>query len=337
MHNKIQAKLLKDSTLENLDNHKLLATPDNYRLWFEYATGTIAKLNQDIDNLVCQQQTITEDICKGLFLEHVATDDKRNVNDTSIAISRMLTVVVDNIKIWDNSSTQLCGTLDSCMQKLENNPSIEEVKDVVSIVTAEAQRVRDTSASITSTLHNLSDEMSALRQDVDRLSGEASTDALTQVMNRRGFDVAIDEAIGQAKADNNSCALMVLDLDNFKRINDTFGHQVGDKILKFAASTFSKNIRGNDVIARYGGEEFAVVLPNTTYEGAEKVAENLRKAVSARQLTTGSSGKIIGRLTVSIGVSCYRPSETADELFDRVDQYMYQAKKQGKDRVIGEP
>ncbi|WP_101759112.1 GGDEF domain-containing protein [Oceanicoccus sp. KOV_DT_Chl] len=337
MHNKIQAKLLKNSALENIDNHKLLATPDNYRLWFEYATGTIANLNQDIDNLICQQQTITEALCKKLFLQHIATEDQRSVDDTSIAISRMLTVMVDNLKVWDQSSTQMCDTLAQCMDRLEHNPDIKEVKAIVSRITEEAKRVRDTSTSIASTLHDLTDEVSSLREDVNRLGSEASTDALTQVLNRRGFDVAINEAMQQAQSDNISCALIVLDLDDFKLVNDNFGHQVGDKILKFAASTFSKSIRGNDIIARYGGEEFAIVLPNTSFEGAQKVAENLRQAVSARQLTTGSSGKIIGRLTVSIGVSCLRTDETADAFFDRVDKYMYQAKNQGKDRVIGEP
>jgi diguanylate cyclase len=335
MHNKLQAKLLRDSTLKNIDKHQLIAHPDNYRLWFEYATGSIDALSADIDKMVSQQQLINEKICQQLFIQHVASNDQRSVDDTRIAISSMLNVMVDHLKDWDISSSSFCDSLNSCIKRLDNNPDIDEVKNIVTTVTAEAIKIRDSSLNIKSTLHNLSDEISALRQDVDRLGGEALTDALTQTMNRRGFDAALKDATERAQTDNSQCALIVGDIDDFKLINDNFGHQVGDKILKYIAATLSKHIRGGDTLARYGGEEFVIILPYTSFVGAMQVAENLRAAISARQLTTGSNGKIIGRLTISIGVSCYQSSEALEDFFERADQLMYQAKRNGKDQVMG--
>ncbi len=337
MHNKLQAKLLLDSTLENLDNYKLSPLPNNYRLWFEYAAGSIDQLNNDIDTMLTQQKTITEAVCQKLFIQHIASNDQRDIDDTRIAIGDMLNVMVEHLKDWDTSSNQFSDKLNECIRKLDNDPSIEEVKKIVTTVTDQAKQARNANQNIQTTLHNLSDEILTLRQDVDRLGNDALTDSLTQIMNRRGYDTALKDATEKCTEDGTVCSLVVLDIDDFKRINDTFGHQVGDKILKFIASTLGKNVRGNDILARYGGEEFAVILPDTNFDGAMRVAENLRKAVAARQLTTGSNGKVIGRITASIGVSCFRKDEPLDDFFDRVDKLMYQAKQKGKDQVVGEP
>lgn len=103
--------------------------------------------------------------------------------------------------------------------------------------------------------------------------------------------------INQTRQDGKSCTLILSDIDNFKSVNDNFGRQAGDKILKFAASILRKNIRGNDILARYGGEELVIILPDTHRDGALQVAENLRQAISSHQLTTGSSSQVIGRIT----------------------------------------
>lgn len=335
MHNKLQAKLLLDSTLENLDNYKLIPSPDNYRLWFEYAAGSIAALSTDIDQMIANQQRITQVICQQLFVSHIATSDQRDIDDTRMAISNALTAMAGQLKDWNSSSSKFCQTLDRCIEKLDDNPSMAEVKEIAATISREAISVRDFNLTIKDSLHHLTDELSSLREDVDRLGSEAITDALTKTANRRGFDIAIEEATTRAAKEGTECALIVLDIDDFKRVNDQFGHQVGDKILRFVASTMNKAIRGNDILARYGGEEFAVILPNTHFEGAMQVAENLRRSVSSRQLTTGTDGKVIGRMTVSIGVGVHQPGESNEALFERIDQLMYQAKQQGKDRVIG--
>lgn len=336
MHNKLQAKLLLDATLENLDNYKLIPSPENYRLWFEYAAGSIEALSADIDQMVADQQRITQLICQQLFIRHIASSDQRDIDETRIAIGSALNAMAEQLKDWNSSSSQFCQTLDRCIEKLDGDPTMAEVKEIAATISREAVNVRDVNLRIKDSLHHLTDELSSLRQDVDRLGSEAITDQLTQTANRRGFDIALKEAIERASREGTECAMIVLDIDDFKRVNDQFGHQVGDKILRFVASTMNKCIRGNDTLARYGGEEFAVILPNTHFEGAMQVAENLRSGVSSRQLTTGTDGKIIGRMTVSIGVGVYQAGESNEGFFERIDQLMYRAKRQGKDRVIGD-
>ena len=332
-----QVKQLSSSTLENLDSNKLPAIPDNYRLWFEYAAGSIDQLSADIDQVIGQKKAVDATLCRQLFLKHIANKDQEDVDETRIAVAGMLEVIVKHLQDWDSSSTNFCDSLEGCVTSLNDDPSIEEIKEIIATVTDQAKRVRDANYGIKSTLHSISDEISSLRQDVSRLGSEATTDVLTETMNRRGFDIQLREITERSMEFGFECSLIVLDVDDFKRINDNFGHQVGDKILKYIAATLRKNIRGGDILARYGGEEFAIILPHTSFEGAHTVAENLRLAVSARQLTTGSNGKVIGKITISVGVASYKRNESMDSFFERTDRYMYQAKNNGKDQVFGSP
>jgi diguanylate cyclase len=251
-------------------------------------------------------------------------------------MGRLLNVIIEQLKIWDNSTDQFCNVLDDCTRKLQNDPSVAEIKEIIAQVVTEAEHVRQSNKSMHSALQGLTNEIHELREDVERLGCEAVTDSLTKITNRRGFDNELKRLTKEAKATGKDCCLLMIDVDHFKNINDNFGHLVGDKVLKFIATTLLKQIRGNDKVARFGGEEFAVILPNTNEDGAIQVAENLRAAVSARQLTTGSNSRPIGRITISVGVALYRPDEDEETLISRADQCMYAAKHGGRNQVKSE-
>ena len=159
------------------------------------------------------------------------------------------------------------------------------------------------------------------------------TDPMTGLGNRRYFDRAVAPLFDQLADQGTPFSIVVFDVDRFKRVNDILGHDMGDIVLKEVAARLASNMRGIDVVSRYGGEEFAVILPNTNQAGALKVAENLLKEVSARQLTTGASSKPIGRITMSIGLALYSDNETLESFIDRADQCMYDAKRSGRNQV----
>ncbi len=129
---------------------------------------------------------------------------------------------------------------------------------------------------------------------------------------------------------------MLLDIDHFKRFNDTWGHQTGDQVLRLVAMTLKSNIKGKDIAARYGGEEFAAVLPETDLEGATIVADNIRKAVQAKELLKRSTSEKLGRVTASFGVAMLRPDDTPSTLIERADRCLYAAKRTGRNRVVNE-
>ncbi|GAB6066495.1 GGDEF domain-containing protein [Aquifex pyrophilus] len=159
----------------------------------------------------------------------------------------------------------------------------------------------------------------------------ALTDALTGLYNRRVFMEIAEKELSRAMRLGQPFSILMLDLDNFKRINDTYGHDVGDIVLRHVAQILKRNLRRMDVIARWGGEEFIVMLPNTTLENAYKVGEKLRKAVEAAPVELENGKKL--KITVSVGVSSFRNQKSLEDIIREADIALYNAKKKGKNRV----
>lgn len=171
------------------------------------------------------------------------------------------------------------------------------------------------------------------KADNARLEVLAHTDSLTMVLNRRALTVRLTSELERARRYDSVLTLLMVDLDNFKLVNDTHGHLAGDEVLREVAALLQHAVRTMDVVARYGGEEFVVVLPETSLAGATTFAERLRENVEAAGFA-GSFGEPL-KLTASIGVSSYPSTavETVDELFARADEALYRAKADGRNRV----
>ncbi len=156
----------------------------------------------------------------------------------------------------------------------------------------------------------------------------ATHDALTGIKNRGEFERILSIEIGKADRYNEPLALILFDIDNFKKINDSYGHSTGDKVLKRIASTVSGLLRNIDTFARWGGEEFVILLPHTLMSGAVRTAEKIRCAVEEL------GGEEIPYVTVSLGVTLYRKGETTDSFLVRADRALYEAKGKGKNCVV---
>lgn len=175
--------------------------------------------------------------------------------------------------------------------------------------------------------------------NVQRLRHQGLTDTLTAINNRRFFDQRLQEETGVAQRSSTPLSCMMLDVDYFKKVNDTYGHQVGDQVLREIATLVRAQLRGSDVLARYGGEEFAALLSQTPLETAEEVAERVRRSVEENvfHLPDGEAFTV----TISIGVVAYTPaSETGttrsngDFLVGHADRCLYQAKAAGRNAVV---
>jgi diguanylate cyclase (GGDEF)-like protein len=161
---------------------------------------------------------------------------------------------------------------------------------------------------------------------------QASTDGLTELANRRHFEEALAGEISRAERFGGTLGLVVADLDDFKQVNDRYGHQTGDDVLRAFADVLRATVRDIDVAARYGGEEFAVLLPQTDLEGTERLAERLRETM-ARRLLSLEPGSTFS-VTASFGVASFPEEPTAAELFAAADEALYRAKSAGKNRVV---
>lgn len=159
----------------------------------------------------------------------------------------------------------------------------------------------------------------------------ATLDALTNLNNRRQFETRLKQEIAITKRQNNPLCAMMIDIDFFKKVNDTYGHACGDEVLRTVASVIKAQLRESDIPARYGGEEFAVLLPYTHIDEAKIVGERLRKAVEE---TTVSLDNLNINVTISMGLAEFRQDESGEELFAQADKALYKAKESGRNRVV---
>ncbi len=171
------------------------------------------------------------------------------------------------------------------------------------------------------------------RKQADLYRDLAATDFLTGLVNRRRFLEIVEVAFGQVKADGSPLAIMMLDVDHFKDVNDSYGHKAGDEVLLGVASSIRKSLRGGDVAGRYGGEEFVVLVVGMSQEICLRIAERIRQAVAGHAVQIDGA-KI--QVTVSLGLACTDPGEALplEAVIGRADQAMYAAKRQGRNRVV---
>ena len=216
---------------------------------------------------------------------------------------------------------------------------IRQTNDVGDIISLLEDALRETHA-----MHTAS-EVEVVRQQVihaenriERLKAELELgtklvreDQLTGALNRRGLDDALVRECARADRGNAPLCIVLLDLDNFKRVNDTFGHQAGDAVLANLVSIVKETIRSNDLIGRYGGEEFMLILPDARVEEAVAVTSRIQRGLAAKPLPWGS-GQL--EVTFSAGLALRRRGDTEVALINHADQALYEAKRVGKNRII---
>ena len=175
----------------------------------------------------------------------------------------------------------------------------------------------------------------AIQDERNRLHELTVSDCLTGLFNRRGFEIKLNDEFARSKRYETSFCVVLIDLDNFKYINDNFGHPAGDYVLKELASRFSAVLRNIDVFARIGGDEFLILLPNTDPEQGLITANKLHATLNAAPFRSNTNNELIGYVTASIGIACY-PRDAADDksLHQAVDAVMYKAKSAGKNCVV---
>jgi diguanylate cyclase len=212
------------------------------------------------------------------------------------------------------------------------------VRELIDDLLVETQRVAERNRQLEDRLGRTADEVSELKQNLESVQREALTDALTGIPNRKSFDMRLREAARDAMEHGEPLSLLIGDIDHFKHFNDTFGHQIGDQVLRLVAKTLTDSVKGRDTPARYGGEEFAIILPQTRILEAQVVAEQIRVGLSRRRLVGRDKRGEYGSVTLSFGAAQYRAGETLMALVERADTALYRAKRQGRNRVeIEEP
>jgi diguanylate cyclase len=186
-------------------------------------------------------------------------------------------------------------------------------------------------------MDELARQIDILSLELKKAQAKGMTDDLTGAYNRGAFDGYLRKLVDQNTIKPLTFSLLMIDIDDFKRINDDYGHPIGDRVLVALVQKCRDMIREQDFLARYGGEEFAIILPGASLKNAQKKAERLRKAVAVTRYTPDKQETGTGiSITISIGVSIFGQGDSVSSIIDRADRALYQAKKAGKNRVVSE-
>jgi diguanylate cyclase len=313
------------------------AIPRNYEIWYVYATGYNSELNQVINETLARSGQLTEADLEQIYetyLSHLKTTDR--IDKVGARVIGEIDAVMELIGGALGVSAAYNANLADAIERLMNTADRAQVIQVVDSLVKTTNEMRGTTRDLEERLALSKTEISNLQQSLEAIRAESLTDPLTGLGNRKYFDRSIKAAVASALKTGEPLSLLMFDIDHFKSFNDSFGHLTGDQVIRLVGMSLKQAIKGQDVTARYGGEEFAVVLPNTALRQALTVADNIRRAVMAKDLKKKSTGEILGRVTISVGVSMLKQDDDIDSLIERADACLYIAKRSGRNRVVCE-
>jgi diguanylate cyclase len=309
--------------------------PNNFALFYCHVSGTYPDLSKAINILITNGQGFTEAACAGLhdkFLSHAV--ETANLKQVSTHIEEMLTQVIEHLGHATKDNANYGETLSGFTTVLSDGAAAQNIKAIVTEVLNETRTVISTNRELEAKLDNSAGEARKLREDLEAMKREAMTDGLTGIANRKLFDIMVRESAMEAMESGTDLCLAMLDIDHFKRFNDTYGHQTGDQVLALVARTITDCIKGQDKAARYGGEEFAVILPSTNVDHAVSAIDNIRRTLAAKQVTNKRTGENLGQVALSGGVAAYRFGEPLGQWIHRADEALYAAKRAGRNMVV---
>ena len=226
-------------------------------------------------------------------------------------------------------------------EKIEQITRLDDIKKIKQSLIDEIENIRKTVRKKqdrdSRQLQILSRQVSSLHLELEKAKVDSVTDGLTGIYNHKAFDRYIQKQIQQNSAAGKAFTILMVDIDNFKKINDAYGHPIGDRVLLAVAHKCRSLIRHGDFIARYGGEEFVIVLPHASLRNALEKARLICRTISDTRysLDEVSTGQVL-TITVSIGVSIFQQGDTDKTLIDRADRALYIAKRAGKNRVVSD-
>ena len=310
-------------------------TPVHYALFYDYAVGVQSDRQDALLRLMAEDRvnaatlaTIDTDAADD---SRVALETMRAANDalsqSAVEASKIIAehasgVAAFNSEVADSSS------------RLTQSPTNEDLQLLVRNLTLACLTIQERNILIEKQLAEVRENFSELQSSLAELRNEATTDSLTRLLNRRGFDSAISECISSAARTGKPLCLAVCDIDNFKSFNDLHDHLVGDQVIKFIAKTLMNNVREGDIASRFGGEEFALLLPSTSVEEARILAERIRHSVASKRIMKRATKETIGQVTISIGIALYDTRQDPADLFQAADKNLYEAKAGGKNQTV---
>lgn len=263
---------------------------------------------------------------------------KRSLMDAKEALKQMLAGFVDHLSEFADSTSDYHDKIEICVAKISKADDITQLEDVLAEVISEtriiqinAQRSRDDLRASKQRVEEADKRINELQGELDKASSLVRHDQLTGALNRRGLEEAFESEVSRSRRRKSPLCVALLDIDNFKKLNDSLGHDAGDGALIHLVTVIRETLRPQDTLARFGGEEFIIILPETSIEDAKKALVRLQRELTKRFFLSDNEKVLI---TFSAGLTDFRGDDTQATVTKRADEAMYAAKQAGKNRVV---
>ncbi len=314
--------------------HGIAPTPRNYEIWFAYADGNNPGLGRASEAELETNAEITEEISAEIYNNYLSNEDSASaVQGANKMLREEMARIMRRLSESGGDTSRYKDSLGDYSARLAAKPNVAELGQVITGLVNETESMAEQSNLLEQELEASANKIADLESSLAAVQEQALTDPLTGIANRKSFDEGILEAITESQQECTPVTLAMADIDHFKKFNDTWGHQVGDEVIRLVAKVLTNNTKGRDLTARYGGEEFALVLPMTRINQAEVVTNQLREAVARSRITRKNSGEVLGQITLSFGVAQHIPGESVEALIARADEALYAARNAGRNQV----
>ncbi len=307
--------------------------PAAYSVWYEYLAGLNQPLNAELDKRLQEPDELAPPDIDKLYQQFVSGREQREAEQIQSGLSELLGKLANVAAASGQGTADYARTLEECERELASIGDAEGLQRVLKSLVQSTATAHSAAEKVQTELQASRTELQQLRDSVGNLQSEAQSDPLTGLLNRRGFERTVAELYAESGDGLGKAALLMTDIDHFKKVNDTYGHLIGDQVIKAAAQVLKSAIKGRDIVARFGGEEFVVLLPDTPAQGALALAEQIRTAFGRLRIRRQGSDELIAQVSISIGVATPLADESVEHAIDRADQALYRAKNEGRNCV----
>ncbi|WP_306252803.1 GGDEF domain-containing protein [Parvularcula sp. IMCC14364] len=330
-----KASEIAEKAFTYIEEHQTPAYPSTYAFWYSYAARSDEDMVRTVDETLEKTGSLSVYDINQLHDKFLSADEaeKRQSEKIGNDFEKEMVSVMRLVQQGMSSSDSYCSSLDAAQEQLPDAVSPDKIAEIVTSLIAQNQEMREMTETLNSGLQKSQSQIHELNAQLAKARDESMRDGLTKLANRRSFDISLAREIATARENGTDLTLVLADIDHFKRVNDTYGHQVGDGILQTFASLISNNVKGRDIAARYGGEEFALILPQTNMQSAFHLVEKIRKDLESSKLVIKSTGQCVGKVTSSFGMSMLQDGFEAETLIQRADAKLYDAKNNGRNRI----
>ena len=322
------------AALDAMESQKVWPTAQNFELWLHYVANPQGAVGQAIDRVQTSGEAVTDAISDELANEHLPRQKLNGeIMEAGDQLTRQLDSINTAIATAQKSSAEYGETLAGATRQLTDPAGPPALDRLVAGLTSATRRVQRENNALEKRLTDSTEEVRRLREHLESTRRDAMTDALTSLANRKALDERLHAACEEARLRGGALSIAVIDIDHFKRFNDTWGHQTGDQVLRYVSSVIGRVGDPPRLAARYGGEEFAIVFPGEAVASVVAELDEMRQEVGSRTLKRRSTNEDLGAVTISIGVADFVPGESAAAFLGRADEALYASKRGGRDRL----